>query len=59
MINECLTTDLIFQTMTVLNPLRDTDPAAIHDCDLAGPLVFALAFGGTLLLVSSKTLKGN
>ena len=46
--------DYIFQTMTVLNPLRDTDPAAIHDCDLAGPLVFALAFGGTLLLVSSK-----
>ncbi|XP_072040992.1 protein YIPF5-like isoform X2 [Amphiura filiformis] len=38
------------KTMTVLNPLRETDPACIHDCDLAGPLVFALAFGGTLLL---------
>ncbi|XP_022100355.1 protein YIPF5-like [Acanthaster planci] len=38
------------KTLTVLNPLRDTDPAAIHDSDLAGPLVFALAFGGTLLL---------
>ncbi|XP_033631540.1 protein YIPF5-like isoform X2 [Asterias rubens] len=38
------------KTLTVLNPLRETDPAAIHDSDLAGPLVFALAFGGTLLL---------
>lgn len=38
------------KTLTVLNPIRDTDPACIHDCDLAGPLVFAMAFGGTLLL---------
>lgn len=38
------------KTLSVLNPLRETDPAAIADCDLAGPLVFALAFGGTLML---------
>ncbi|PIK49696.1 hypothetical protein BSL78_13428, partial [Apostichopus japonicus] len=36
------------KTLSVLNPLRETDPAAIADCDLAGPLVFALAFGGSL-----------
>ncbi|XP_072170848.1 protein YIPF5-like [Diadema setosum] len=38
------------KTLSVLNPMRATDPAAINDCDLAGPLVFALGFGGTLLL---------
>lgn len=38
------------KTLAVLNPLRETDPAAIADCDLAGPLVFALAFGGSLML---------
>ncbi|XP_071847864.1 protein YIPF5-like [Apostichopus japonicus] len=38
------------KTLSVLNPLRETDPAAIADCDLAGPLVFALAFGGSLML---------
>ncbi|XP_002731672.1 protein YIPF5-like [Saccoglossus kowalevskii] len=38
------------KTLSVMNPFRDTDPAAIHDCDLAGPLVFAIMFGATLLL---------
>lgn len=38
------------KTLSVLNPMRETDPAAINDCDLAGPLVFALGFGGSLLL---------
>ncbi|XP_077983780.1 protein YIPF5-like [Glandiceps talaboti] len=38
------------KTLSVMNPFRDTDPAAIHDCDLAGPLVFAIMFGASLLL---------
>ncbi|XP_033104592.1 protein YIPF5-like [Anneissia japonica] len=38
------------KTLTVLNPLRQTSAEAVNDSDLAGPLVFAFAFGGTLLL---------
>ncbi|XP_071951479.1 protein YIPF5-like isoform X2 [Antedon mediterranea] len=38
------------KTLTVLNPLRETSAEAVNDSDLAGPLVFAFAFGGTLLL---------
>lgn len=40
------------QTLTVLNPFRATEKDALDDCDLAGPLVFCLAFGSFLLLVS-------
>lgn len=40
------------QTLAVLNPLRETDAAILQDTDLAGPLVFVLAFGGSLLLVN-------
>lgn len=48
---------LLFQTLTVLNPFRSPEVAALQDTDLAGPLVFCLAFGGFLLLVSAKFLK--
>jgi hypothetical protein len=40
------------QTLSVLNPFRATDKTIFEDTDLAGPLVFCLAFGGFLLLVS-------
>uniref|UniRef100_A0A023F877 Protein YIPF n=2 Tax=Triatoma infestans TaxID=30076 RepID=A0A023F877_TRIIF len=43
--------DHIFQkTMAVLNPFRSTDMTILQDTDLAGPLVFCLAFGALLLL---------
>lgn len=43
--------DHIWQkTMAVLNPLKQTNPDVIHDNDLAGPLVFCLLFGASLLL---------
>ncbi|KAF2362246.1 Yip1 domain [Trinorchestia longiramus] len=43
--------DAILQkTLNVLNPRRNTDPAMLQDTDLAGPLVFCLAFGSFLLL---------
>lgn len=45
----------LFQTLTVLNPLRQVDPSVIHDNDLAGPLAFCLLFGVALLLVSFFT----
>ena len=38
--------------MAVLNPLKQTDHSIMQDTDLAGPLVFCLAFGGSLMLVS-------
>uniref|UniRef100_A0A1I8GUK5 Yip1 domain-containing protein n=1 Tax=Macrostomum lignano TaxID=282301 RepID=A0A1I8GUK5_9PLAT len=38
------------QTLMVLNPLKQADMEAVKDTDLAGPLVFCLAFGGALLL---------
>ena len=44
----------LFQTKSVLNPLQQPDPSIMDDTDLAGPLVFCLAFGAFLLLVSSK-----
>ena len=46
----------LFQTMTVLNPLKQADHIIMQDTDLAGPLVFCLAFGGSLMLVSNCTL---
>ncbi|KAJ3300844.1 hypothetical protein HK104_000038 [Borealophlyctis nickersoniae] len=36
--------------ITVLNPLRPVDKHIMDDTDLAGPLLFCLAFGGFLLL---------
>merc|ERR1712062_865343 len=45
---------IVQKTMAVLNPLKSTDHAIMQDLfedtDLAGPLVFGLAFGGSLLL---------
>jgi len=38
------------KTLSVLNPLKHPDASIMQDTDLAGPLVFCLAFGGTLLL---------
>uniref|UniRef100_A0A2P2I398 Protein YIPF5-like n=1 Tax=Hirondellea gigas TaxID=1518452 RepID=A0A2P2I398_9CRUS len=44
---------ILQKTLNVLNPRRSTDPAMLQDTDLAGPLVFCLAFG-SLLLLSGK-----
>lgn len=38
------------KTLAVLNPLRSPDSSVINDSDLAGPLVFCLLFGASLLL---------
>ena len=38
------------KTLSVLNPLKETDSHIMDDTDLAGPLLFCLAFGGILLL---------
>ncbi|VDD80312.1 unnamed protein product [Mesocestoides corti] len=38
------------QTLNVLNPMRESPLEVLEDTDLAGPLVFCLIFGGTLLL---------
>ena len=44
---------IIQKTLTVLNPMRSTRSEVAGDADLAGPLVFCLAFG-SLLLLSGK-----
>jgi len=41
------------QTLSVLHPMKQPDASIMQDTDLAGPLVFCLAFGGCLLLVSA------
>ena len=41
---------IIQKTLTVLNPMRSTRSEVAGDADLAGPLVFCLAFGSMLLL---------
>jgi len=38
------------KTLGVLNPMQTPDVSIMQDTDLAGPLVFCLAFGGSLLL---------
>lgn len=38
------------KTLAVINPLKSTQPDILRDSDLAGPLVFCLAFGCFLLL---------
>lgn len=38
------------KTLSVLNPWQTFNPSIMDDTDLAGPLVFCLAFGGLLLL---------
>ncbi|KAG8128671.1 putative Protein YIPF protein [Naja naja] len=43
--------DHIWQkTLTVLHPLKAADGNIMNETDLAGPMVFCLAFGATLLL---------
>ena len=43
--------DHIWQkTLSVLNPLKETDSHIMDDTDLAGPLLFCVAFGGFLML---------
>jgi len=42
---------ILQKTLAVLNPFRATRPEVAGDSDLAGPLVFCLAFGSLLLLV--------
>lgn len=47
--------DHIWQkTLTVLHPLKAADGSIMNETDLAGPMVFCLAFGATLLLVRDK-----
>lgn len=42
---------IVQKTLTVMNPFRKIhDPIILQDSDLAGPLVFCMAFGGFLLL---------
>lgn len=41
---------IIQKTLAVLNPLKSADHTIMQDTDLAGPLVFCMAFGGSLLL---------
>uniref|UniRef100_A0A0B7APR4 Protein YIPF n=1 Tax=Arion vulgaris TaxID=1028688 RepID=A0A0B7APR4_9EUPU len=41
---------IVQKTMAVLNPLKSADNTIMQDTDLAGPLVFCLAFGASLLL---------
>lgn len=38
------------KTLAVLNPLKQANTAIMQDTDLAGPLVFCLTFGASLLL---------
>lgn len=52
--------DHIWQkTLTVLHPLKAADGSIMNETDLAGPMVFCLAFGATLLLVSVCKKKCN
>lgn len=37
------------KTLTVLNPMRSTDASIAGDSDLAGPIVFAVAFGSFIM----------
>lgn len=43
------------KTLAVLNPLKQADHTIMQDTDLAGPLVFCLAFGGSLMLSGKLT----
>jgi len=41
---------IVQKTRAALNPFYNTDASIMQDTDLAGPLVFCLAFGGLLML---------
>lgn len=52
--------DHIWQkTLTVLHPLKVADGSIMNETDLAGPMVFCLAFGATLLLVNNLVTVGE
>lgn len=52
--------DHIWQkTLTVLHPLKVADGSIMNETDLAGPMVFCLAFGATLLLVNNLVTFGQ
>jgi len=40
---------ILQKTLVVLNPMMNTDSAVAGDSDLAGPIVFALAFGSFIM----------
>jgi len=40
---------ILQKTLTVLNPMRSTDASIAGDSDLAGPIVFAMAFGSFIM----------
>lgn len=47
------------KTLTVLHPLKASDGSIMNETDLAGPMVFCLAFGATLLLVSTVAARSG
>ena len=51
--NKKFTNSYSSQTLTVLNPLAAVDQNIMDDSDLAGPILFCLLFGTSLLLVCS------
>lgn len=46
---------ILMKTLSVLNPFRTPEKEIFDDSDLAGPLVFCMAFGGFLLLSGKVT----
>lgn len=50
--------DHIWQkTLTVLNPLKPADGSIMNETDLAGPILFCVALGATLLLVKDSSIR--
>ncbi|XP_059528107.1 protein YIPF7 isoform X1 [Myotis daubentonii] len=50
--------DHIWQkTLTVLNPLKPADGSIMNETDLAGPILFCVALGATLLLVKDSSVR--
>ncbi|XP_036188626.1 protein YIPF7 isoform X5 [Myotis myotis] len=50
--------DHIWQkTLTVLNPLKPADGSIMNETDLAGPILFCVALGATLLLVKDSSTR--
>lgn len=47
------------KTLAVLNPRRILEPDTLNDDDLAGPLLFCLAFGALLLLVRPSRVRAG
>lgn len=40
------------KTLTVLNPLKPADGSIMNETDLTGPILFCIALGVTLMMVS-------